>query len=836
MTYTLDDELKFEAEQFKRAQELFHFKINKELEAQQAPRTPMGRGMIKLMSEQYFRNVLAWLTEEIKPKRGVRKIYKNMLEAYVKLVGEDTLALTLVATTLPILVTQACGRRIQSISTLSRIVGSRIHEAMQFEAFAQEHPELLKQVQENYNKRVDAYKKYYYLQDNYKKLELKFYKPSIKERIALGYVLINILCDSTNLFEIHTSGGDKGNTFVAPTDKFIEVWDENLVYMCNSLRLRCPTIIPPKPWESLDDGAYWGTNGRPTPFLRQNFLTSKTRIYKDYLRKLKEVDLSEVMGAINKIQETAYKINKEVLAVIQEIIKSGGDLAGIPALEPEPEIPLLEGEHTKAELKAHKNKYVERIYREQKRKIKAFRALNIISTADSLANYETIYFPCNIDFRGRVYPVSLFSHQGDDLMKSLILYAKPEPTKTNDDWKLLLIQGCNLYGNDKISLEDRVKFIEDNSHKILASAESPFENRYWLEADDPLQFLAFCYEYKKALAYKKEHNGSFIGYECGIVIAYDGTCSGLQHYSAMLLDEVGGSAVNLIDHEVPSDIYQKVADKVLPLVEKDAQEGTPDEPREDGGVKAGTKTIAQAWLSYGITRKVCKRPVMTLAYGSGQYGFKSQLFEDICKDNPIFKGMENYASLYLAQLIWQAVQSVVVSATAGMKYLKDLAGVLTKHNLPVNWWTPLGLPVQQQYLKTNMEMFRTRLGDKMSMPLYYEEIDRSERVKKSKQKNGVAPNFIHSLDATHLMMTVNSANLRNYTTIHDSFGTSLGEASHLKVVIRQQMYKLYTEHKPLEAFKQYVEECTGEDTSEIEEPKKGSLDLKGILTSKYVFH
>ena len=65
----------------------------------------------------------------------------------------------------------------------------------------------------------------------------------------------------------------------------------------------------------------------------------------------------------------------------------------------------------------------------------------------------------------------------------------------------------------------------------------------------------------------------------------------------------------------------------------------------------GTKTLAQAWLAYGITRKVCKRPVMTLAYGSGEYGFSEQLFEDIARHSETFKGIARPASKYLAKLI-----------------------------------------------------------------------------------------------------------------------------------------------------------------------------------------
>lgn len=82
-----------------------------------------------------------------------------------------------------------------------------------------------------------------------------------------------------------------------------------------------------------------------------------------------------------------------------------------------------------------------------------------------------------------------------------------------------------------------------------------------------MAILAWSMEYKRALQYQEEY-GSLEGFACRCTIAYDGTCSGLQHYSCLLRDPIGGSAVNLIDHEKPSDIYKEVADKVLTTVKK----------------------------------------------------------------------------------------------------------------------------------------------------------------------------------------------------------------------------------------------------------------------------
>lgn len=57
-----------------------------------------------------------------------------------------------------------------------------------------------------------------------------------------------------------------------------------------------------------------------------------------------------------------------------------------------------------------------------------------------------------------------------------------------------------------------------------------------------------------------------------MAVALDGTCSGIQHYSAMLRDEVGALATNvkmLPGTTQKEDIYQRVADMTFKLLEQD---------------------------------------------------------------------------------------------------------------------------------------------------------------------------------------------------------------------------------------------------------------------------
>lgn len=837
-TNTIEQQIELEKYYTNLNQESFKRRLEEARNQGRITSQPLGSGLKKLFVEALATNIETWIEDNTKPKRGVGKKYRELLKAMLEAFGMQNLVLNICATVLERAINETLATDHKaSVSSCAYSIGNSLYYNAQTEAFLKQDEEgtQVNRIQDGLDKRTLGYQKTRHIKGIMKKNKFEWVKYEKSAVVNLGLDILYILIQSTDL--IKTSEANDRVKFLEPTQALLDTYRYNADYISKFITDRTPTIIPPKKWDELSHGGYYGAMAKRLHFMRISHIVGKTKVVKSYIKKIRDVDLSKIYKAVNAIQETPYRINKNMYEVIEAIINQGGGLAGIASMEPHEPEPTRKFKETKQE---YGKRFHEWLEIELSRRSKAIRALRLFRYAKDFKDYDNIYFPCNIDFRGRIYPIPLFNHQGDDFMKSLIIYSNPVSLTDSQDIELLYWQGANLWGNDKVSHAEQVEWVKAHHSNIVDSATHPLDYLWWTEADEPLQFLAWCMEYVKSLEYFEEFK-TYEGYSCPLVIAYDGTCSGLQHYSAMLRDEVGGSAVNLVDHERPADIYQQVADKVLKIVEKDAMSGTLDEVQKEevgGGqrVHFGTRSMAQAWLAHGVTRKVVKRNVMTLAYGSGQYGFQEQIYEDTTKGNIHFKRFEKPCAKYMAKLVWQEVQTTVVSATEGMKYLKALAKVLTKHGLPVNWWTPLGLPVQQQYLKLVQKSFRTRFGDMVSWRGYYQDVADDESLDANGQKNGIAPNFIHSLDSTHLMMVVNEAGLSNYTTIHDSFGTSLGEARHLQVVIREQLYKLYTEHSPIEEFKKYVEEMTGEDLSDIPEPPKGSLKLENILTSTFIFH
>ena len=689
---------------------------------------------------------------------------------------------------------------------------------------------------------------------------------SAQDMNVLGAKIIEMLIAGSDFYTlVDRQIGTKPIKCLEVGEWFAQAWQKQEAKLISNAVKHLPTIIPPRHWSSPYDGGYYGASCLQTQLIRLNVLGG-TEAVKTYTSKLAMVDLGNIYAALNAMQDTPFKINKDILNTLKEIYASGGVLGGVPRTEPFEKLPRLPEDATNEEIKEHKKKAVGIYKQEEARKSKALRCLVAIKTAERFAEYDSIYFPWNVDYRGRCYPIpTALSPQGDDIQKSLLLFAKGTPLASNEDTKWLKIHGANLAGNDKISFKERIAWVESHETDIVNSAEDPLGYRWWYEVskgDYPMEFLAFCFEYRKLLTYIEKY-GNAKGFVSNLPLAFDGTCSGLQHFSALLRDEVGGQAVNLMPSDTVQDIYSIVANKVNKLLLKDALEGTEDsfKTNTDGEfildkegkpqVKYGDKTLAQNWVTFnrikfgqdGITRKVCKRSVMTLAYGSKQYGFKENLLADIIhpyvldhpEDNPFLS--PNQAAIYMAKLIWDSVKTTVIKAVEGMEWLQKVADLICHDNHVVTWNTPNGFPVQQNYMKMKQETIQLRFN-KARVRFYNQR--ETDDVDNRAQRNGIAPNFIHSMDACHLQRVVNAMKQLgddNFMMIHDSFGTDCAHAGLLYKVIRQEFVNLYKDQNHLANFLESVKYLIGDDKlSKVPKiPAFGNLDLDLVKQSDFCF-
>ena len=423
MSNTLEDQIKLERQYKEYAKELFIQRHEAEQEKGRGAHTRVGKGLLNYVSESLATSIEAWITEELKPRRGVQPTYKKLLQALETAVGHEDLVLNACAFTFESIINSVSSgdKQMYSISGLAGAIGKALYYECKLSAFLEQLKSYYQKgvVTEELKKRNLLRYKWNYIKEVTDSEGFQFYNETQEELKSLGVALIDIFITTTGLVE-YTQEASKSLS-ITPTKTLVEIWKQNLNNISTRANIITPTIIKPKPWVSLDNGAYYDVASMGITFMRLDWDTQRSRTGRNYIRKLAEVDLSDVMQAVNKIQETAYTVNKKLLKAVNYLVSIGGERAGIERIEPI-EIPSeLSGAYTEEELKRHKDLIKELRTKERARISKALRLYKTINFAKDLSQYEKIYFPCNIDFRGRIYPIPFFNFQGDDLMKSLLL-------------------------------------------------------------------------------------------------------------------------------------------------------------------------------------------------------------------------------------------------------------------------------------------------------------------------------------------------------------------------------------------------------------------------------
>merc|ERR1719491_543996 len=96
-----------------------------------------------------------------------------------------------------------------------------------------------------------------------------------------------------------------------------------------------------------------------------------------------------------------------------------------------------------------------------------------INQANKFKEFERIYFPYNLDFRGRAYPVPPhLSNVGYDLCRGMLTFSEEKPLgKRGLYW--LKVHLANFAGKDKMSFGDRANYVDDNMQNIRETTAIP---------------------------------------------------------------------------------------------------------------------------------------------------------------------------------------------------------------------------------------------------------------------------------------------------------------------------------------------------------------------------
>ncbi|CAM0028180.1 RNA polymerase [Vibrio phage D529] len=702
---------------------------------------------------------------------------------------------------------------------------------------------------------------------------------SQNDALQLGSKMIdifanNMLLDGKPLIEkvnISISNGFKRQTpaAIVPTEH-LEKWVEEykVVMGCLSPAYE-PCVVPPKEWKSPFNGGYH------TKEVNSRLHLVKCRNRK-HVRRLTKKQMPAAYDAVNALQEVKWQIQPSVLAVANEIRLRGLPL-GMPKMDKEekPVCPVpsiyseLRGDELLSVLDADQKeaffkwKRASAAYYSSEKK-RAADVREVKATIDQglkFKDFENLHFVYTLDFRGRVYAQgSLVSPQGGDLQKALIRFADAVPLgDTGEYW--FKVQGANVWGWDKETFAERVSRCETDDFKemCLDIAADPISFTEWTKADKPWQFLAWCFEYAEYLDWIDEGNDGQ-DFLSRVAVAMDGSCSGIQHYSAMLRDSVGGKEVNLLPSDKPQDIYGAVAKLDIEWMEAIVAGYAQDVPIWDkihekfGEAKA--YMMAEEWLRICITRSMTKKPVMTLPYGSSQLTCRDSMqdYLDDLQSKADRKALASGHALgsihcftekdgkmplgdavsFASMITWKAIGEVVIAARAAMKYIKQVSNAVSEQNEALEWTTPTGFIVHQSVFVVNDDklVFTNMLGKST-----FRVKEDTKVICARGMASSAAPNFVHSMDASHLTLATvafKRAGLNSIAVIHDSFGTHAGNTEKLRKLLIDSFVDMYLTFDVITNFKE-ENEARLLIAIEVEVPEKGDLDLEIVRTSPYAF-
>lgn len=556
--------------------------------------------------------------------------------------------------------------------------------------------------------------------------------------LKIGYVFASTFTSpNNNIFE-NNLNSDQGYQYQI-NEFYIDSIRENLIISPQSL----PMICKPNLWSKTNKG---GNLLEELKFDKDMVTGSDNHSHKTKINQ-------NMYNAINKINSQDFLINNDLIDYLE-----------------------------------NNGKFILDYYKKLDKNVYS----NNIFTLDIAKLYSNIpiYLNVNIDWRGRIYTQSFYlDYQGSEFSLALLNINKSE--QLNEQGKFFFyIYGANIYNENNISkhsFEEKYQWVINNLDKIYTMDEN-----YILKAENPTLFAAFCLNMLKL---RDDSNHAI-----NMPIFLDATCNGVQHFAAMILDSELANYVNLInDEDNVNDFYEKT-------------------------IPAINQAINNSWMENSdlilfkdivLTRKELKRAIMTKSYNVTTFGISEQLkslFEKVPKyieivnektkevktilvydykvpainhDGYVLLDLKNLNKL--AAIINNNIFNQFPILYNIYTYLTQICKIYMKLGIPFSWKTPSGLELTQKYNLSEIQKVTINILGKNRTAVLR---NWTNDVDTRKEVQAIIPNIIHSLDASHLNLVVNSWN--NYILpIHDCFGTHPNNMESLANLVRLKFVEIY---------------------------------------------
>ena len=625
-------------------------------------------------------------------------------------------------------------------------IGTLVYHQIMLDQFCNKHPDLFNKTRLH----IHDHKGYSYKVQRYRAVmrrnEVEPLRWPASVRHLVGGWLLNRLAESTGWVatRMTAKGPNDRVTYLTYQPEFIEAREALLAQAEAFAGCMWPMLCEPNDWTKDFKGGYLTNDLRKLTRLIRTRIPRRCLLLQD----------SKALVMLNLLQKVPYRINHRVLELANFCMEHRITVGKFRAEEPTPPPPKPEPWETASEEDKLSYRRMRTEIEDQNSALaqKNYRTTEALYVANKYKK-DTFWIPWSFDFRGRVYPIpTSLSPQGTDFDKSLIYFMEEGPV--NEWW--LAFQVATTYGLDKAPMNERITWANNNHEFLSRIADDPEGTiSEWSTVEEPWCFIAAVLEYDQCVIKGTKKTS-------GLPVSVDATCSGLQHLSALALDRTAAEMVNVVPTDKPSDGYKIVAEKA--------------------------KEILPKHLHNHITRKVTKRTVMTTPYGVTENSARDYIRQEL-------KGIElerGELQKIVKAIYRYGVRKVFDGPCRSMEFIQKVAGERIKSGATtLEWVTPSGFPVVQEYRRNEAETINTKLlGQRVRCELLKDWEERTIDLQKA--KTAASPNLIHSLDAA-LLHLVFAEWCAPFTVIHDCVLGRSCDMDDMGSAIRDKFIEIYSQ-------------------------------------------
>lgn len=431
-------------------------------------------------------------------------------------------------------------------------------------------------------------------------------------------------------------------------------------------------------------------------------------------------------------------------------------------------------------------------------------------------------------------------------------------------------EGLESISVDKFTLEDRVRWTNEHMQILLEAGRTDF---IFADAEKPVSLLACCYEW---VDYERAERDGRI-HMSHLPIPVDGSNNGWQHLGAMSKDEATGELVGLVPSEIQSDFYVQTAKELYGLTTDerlyDILASMPMKHIRKGISKRGSMTRAYSagaskigenmWFDcktedyhekYGITQddcakfakilvkainNVCPGPLSTMEYMQNLASYEIGRYEKYGPDGT--RAGAEYTTIVKRQ---KELYTKEDKTDEELEELNDLTVAMQSYvshlvhgngSDRLTWTTPSGFPVEYTCFNTTTRKCRGTISGYKTASGGAKTINHVARVPTKTPDVrgfmcGVSPNFVHSLDASHMALVIDDWH-GEFGAVHDSFSTHACDVEELIAQTKQKFVDIYN----VDNFFDFIRKELTNNTDDVDQPTLGNLDIQEVQDSDYFF-